>query len=186
MRLSDIQLAVVTECQLRGMNSSEISQALLDRTGRRIDARNVRVILKEQRDLWARKREQDIDFYMNQELARLEMMEREAWRQYGMVGGTVQRETIDKLFDSEEMLIQKSVKVETRDDPNQAHKWFTSILNIQQSRRKMLKLESAVTFQANVVAMKSYVDWSPDQWPNPPQQLDDPNVVEGEIDVSSD
>lgn len=184
--LNDLQLSVIIECALRGMSAAEIAEVFKARTGRSLPPRKISVVIAEQNEAWAIQKQEESDFYMQRELARLEMMEREAWRQYQECGGTLQRETVNKLFNIDDDLVQRSVTIETKDDPKQAHTWFTTLMTIQKDRRKLLKLEQVIKFQANVLAMKSYVGWNPDRsWPDAPEQLDDPTVIDGEVDDSS-
>lgn len=179
--LNDSQLNVVLEGQLRGLTAKEISSFLEVKTGKKLQPSTIGHILAKQREHWRESNRQDTEYYIQQELDRLRMMEREAWRQYEACGGTLQKEVVNRLFDEDDTLIQHSVTIETKDDPSKAIQWFDRLLRIQTDRRKILKLEKVIHLEANVFAVKGYSGWSPDEvWPDPPKELNGGDVIEGE------
>jgi hypothetical protein len=184
-RLSDGELALIVRSDLQGLTSGEIADLFFAQTRRSLDARTIRMVLKEQNEVWRSETRRNTDLAYHQELARLDMMENEAWRQYQACGGMRRRKDIEQEVIDPEGGRTSTTRTETVDDPELALKWFKELQKLQQARRKILDLETAINFtQNNVYAVKGYAGWTPDEWPDPPEnqsRLGD-GVIEGEYE----
>lgn len=183
-KLADDELALITRLNLQGIPSARISETFTEQTGRSLEPRTIRMIIAEQRKIWQKETNRNTDLAYHMELERLAMMEDEAWIRYRECGGLRRRKDIEQEVTDVEGGVTRTSRTEQVDDPEIALKWFKEIMKLQESRRKILNLESAITFsQTNVYAVKGYAGWTPDAWPDPPKrsQLGD-GIIDGDYE----
>ena len=170
----------ITTRLLQGYNHTKLAELYnKENPDNKITRKHVSHTVSRLREEWRDRTKESMNYYMNQELDRLEVMEVEAWRQYHACNGTVSEEETKELFNHEGQIKESLVVTKTKDDPRSALQWFDKILKIQQDRRKVLRLETTVKIN-NVMAVKGYAIFNPNQdWPE--QNLPEPNVIDAEF-----
>lgn len=118
---------------------------------------------------WKETGRQEANLYFNQELHRLDVVEKQAWQQYFAAGGNETEESVSELFEGKsESASSRRVTRTTKADSSLALKWFGIILGIQRERRKLLQLDAKIHLHQSITAVKGYVGIDPEEaWPTP-------------------
>ena len=175
--------ATIAELMLTGHNINEIVKlAIKQHPNAGITRDRVLTSFKRLHTDWKDTNREAMNFHINKELERLDVVEEEAWRNYRACGGTLSEEETSELRNNNGDVVQTFTKEKTKDDPNTALKWFDRILKIQLERRKVLKLEATVNIN-NVLAVKGYSVFNPNHdWPDAKaNKLPEPNVIDAEF-----
>ncbi len=129
---------------------------------------------------WKVASHEDMNYHLNREVERLDVMEMKAWDHYRTCGGTLQDTEIKALFDANGDKKESLTTIKTKDDPRLAMQWFDRILKIQHDRRKVLKLETKIQIN-NIMAIKGYAYFDPGKdWADPPNAIK-ANVIDAEF-----
>lgn len=183
----DRELAM--ELYLQGYSHAAIARQLNEQRPYNITRRQISYDIEEVRRRWIESQRETYDAYVNQELARIDVFEREAWEAWRASGGKISEETIIEQLrsvapDADPELIVTEIKRHVKESVGDA-RFLEAIFKAQQERRKILGIYAPAKLGIKIdeekrIIIKGYstVDVSPDAWPDPPQ-LDD-GVIEGE------
>ena len=178
----------VAKMILSGHSVSDLVVLYEDKFNKTTTYNTVTKAITKLRKQWLISQQEDTNLYMNMELERLDLMEAQAWGHYRRVGGTVQDTEVKDLFfhneDGKERKAQSVTTVRTREVPALAMHWFDRILKIQESRRKVLRMEAVVNVN-NIMAVKGYAFFDPGKdWEQQHPNVPDGNVVDAEFEES--
>jgi hypothetical protein len=173
----------VTELLLMGHTQKQIRDMLYKETGIELSLTTIRVDIGVIRDKWREKTAANFEALMNEELARLKILESEAWRAWRASCEDKQRMVIEKIareFEGEaepELIIARVT--ETLDGSAGDPRFLDKVIDAQKERRRLLGLYAPAKLGIDVRAKQELVikgyairDVSPDVWPE---------VVEGQI-----
>lgn len=162
---------------LTGKTQQEIADILAEETGIEVSRRQIGNDLKKVREDWLSTQREKYEYYVTQELERLDALEHEAWKNYASSIG----ERIDEVVHTRSLNGDDITRTRKKYGPGSA-KMLDLILKIQQDRRKLLGVYAPSKLGINVaqtheVVVKGYSVVSPEDWPSLPEE-----VVEGEVE----
>lgn len=165
----DIHKQFIMDRVFYGYNTGEIVDELKKEFGLALSRGVVSGVISDMRITWRDRALESTNSYINQEIDRLNSMEREAWNMYKTSGGVVTETQVEQLRGHDDEIITTRQLAAEKDMSEMPLRWFREILKIQTSRRKLLKLEATFQVQQNVVNIKAYTQFDPGrEWPDPP------------------
>lgn len=172
----------ISELMLQHHTKNEIIEIINQEFGITLTRRQIQNDIKIIQESWLYSMNVNYDLLINQELARLDSLESELWRQLRSSAEPQVREIIDRFppnFGEEttdeyvEFVITK-IQTQRQTMPiNPAY--FTKIIDVQKERRRLLGLYAPTRAEVamhHTVEVKGYDVISPDDWDN---------VVEGKV-----
>lgn len=181
----DRDRARIAELMMLGYNHDEITELLFQETGLQLSRRQITYDVGVIRDRW---RETQITNYhqvVNEELSRVDALEKEIWKalRAGMSETKLRtiskiKELISELSDTEEDVERIVSRIRPFIEIYGVNPtFFAQILATQQERRRILGIYAPATVRGAVdvthtVTVKGYKNISPDDWPD---------AVEGEF-----
>lgn len=190
----------VSELLLQQYKRREIISIIKKETGYELSSQQLTTDIRIIRESWLAQSDVNYDAMINLELARLDSLEAELWRQLRNSDNPTVREIVDEYVrgepgESDEERIERVVqKVSRMTQNNQVNPtFFTHIINVQKERRKLLGVYAPSRLGIIVnqeITVKGYKGVSPDDWPSVPAPslslpTSKPQLVEGEV-VKSD
>lgn len=187
---------VAMELYLQGYSHQAIANRLNEGRPYELTRRQISYDIEEVRKRWIEGQREKYDAYVNQELARIDIFEREAWEAWRASGGKISEETIIEQLrsigeDKSPELIVTEIKRHIKDSVGDP-RFLEAVFKAQQERRKILGIYAPAKLGIKIdeekrIIVKGYstVDVSPDAWPDPPRgssnlKLSD-GIIEGEF-----
>lgn len=172
----------ISELMLQHHTKGEIVEIINQEFGITLSRRQVQNDMKIIQESWLRAMNVNYDLLMNQELARLDSLEAELWRQLRQSAEPQVREIIDRfparvkeeLSEEDVEFVITKIQTQRQTVPiNPAY--FTKIIDVQKERRRLLGIyapSKAEVAMHHTIEVKGYDVVSPDDWDN---------VIEGNI-----
>lgn len=170
-----------------------IADFIAEKTGRRISSRQVGYDIKHVEEQWRNENLANYDFYVREELTRLDAYENELWEAWRDSKSDTTRERVEKAmrkvrdetegedldFDEQFKLVVQKVVTTTEGSVGDP-RFLELIFKTQQERRKLLGLYAPAKLhiqEEHTLNIKGYAGGvSPDDWPGRK-----PEVIEGEF-----
>lgn len=168
---------LLVELKHQGRTYEEARKIIKEKHGRELSVRQLKYDMREMRDIWAKQNVEEITQMRNEEIARVDAMERLAWQKFYACTGKHNRETIEQSGVVDKDAEGKPIRLKgewegrkrvivTEDSTTDERFWWGQIMEVQRERRRLLRLyQTNVVIDANVThAVKGYVGWSPAEW----------------------
>ena len=172
----------ISELLLQHYTKSEIIEAISQEFGVTLTRRQLDADVQRIQSSWISSMNINYDLMINQELARLDSLESELWRQLRKSSEPKVREIIDRLPDTiKDGLSKENVeyiisRVQTHKETTPVNPvYFSRIIDVQKERRRLLGMYAPKRSEVamhHTVEVKGYDVISPDDWDN---------VVEGNV-----
>jgi hypothetical protein len=171
--------ALVAELMMQGYTQVEMTNIINERRGLNLSrstiARDVGIIRRD----WLETQRTSYEALMNEELLRLDVLEREMWRTLRESSEGMKRIVTDKIVNDgnlEDAVIKRVT--ETIEQSGVNNRLFDQILECQKERRRLLGLyaPTGVSVHKEIV-VKGYQVVSPEDWPEPKT-----TIIEGEME----
>lgn len=191
--------ALIANWAAQQYNSDEMAQLLFQECGYKISSRQIRTDLRVVRKNWLEKQHDNYQLLINEELARCDALEREAWEAWRESrDGDEEILVIEDLAKAVEISVRKgedferfNQRIKRTIKPKAPAVAFLQMIHaVQQDRRKLLGLYAPGQLGVNINTrseyhiIKSYKNVSPDDWDEP--EMDQDGVIEGELLPSGD
>lgn len=182
----------ITELLLQTEPRKNIIAIIKSENGYELSPQQLSTDIRHIRDSWLVKSDLNYDALINMEIARVDTLEAELWRQMRNSSDPTVREIVDEYIrsgspDDEDGIERVIQKVSTMTQTNPVNvAYFGQIQKVQIERRKLLGVYAPARLGISVtqeVIIKGYDSISPDDWPEPPLKLNpnSPKLVEAEI-----
>jgi len=185
----------IADLILQGHTHQEIADTLYKETGIQISRRMVTTEVGKIRKDWLENRRDSYDMFINQEMSRLDTLERELWRAWRVSCQGAEKKIVEEiakqLSDNDEsdedyeLVVSKVTTI--LDDRGGVGdiKLFDKIISVQKERRRLLGLYAPARLgidlrQKTELVVKGYAirDVSPDVWPS--LETGEEHIIEGE------
>ena len=157
---------------LQGMNGVEIAAIINSKRSYSLTSRQVRYDIQHVRTGWQKSQLENYEMYINQELDRVDVAEKEAWNAWRKSGGEISHKVITELarsHDDTDLFVQQVVT--TLRDSVGNPRFLEIIHKLQIERRKLLGVYAPTRFGLDIhkreeIIIKGYAKVSPDLWPD--------------------
>lgn len=177
----------ITEMLLMGYTQKEIQKDINDTGGHNLSIQTISNDVKAIRTSWQKRALENYEELMNQEIDRINAMEKEVWRAWRASCRDSERETVEKIAreiddtDGEEfeLVVKKVTTMVDKSGGVGDPRFLDKIITLQEERRKLLGLYAPTRLGIDInkkseIVVKGYAvkDVSPDVWPD---------VIDGEV-----
>ena len=138
-----VDRALTMDMVLQGYTHQQIADAVFESTGTRLSRKTIGSDIVVIRRQWLEKQQDKYNFLINRELARMDMVEGEAWQAWKNSCAPLEQKTIEeiaKAVDDDFELIVDRVVTMTRDKNVGDPRFLNTVLEIQKERRRLLGL----------------------------------------------
>lgn len=174
----------ISELMLQQYTQQEIANILAEETGKQLSRSQISYDMRCIREEWAEKRLDNYNAILQEELARIDTLERELWRTLRESSGEKTKKIIKEAVrdaggDGSELVVSEIIT--HIEEEGLSLGLFKDILECHKERRRLMGIYAPKMIGIKQeVKIKSYAVVSPDDWPG---QEEIEEAVEGEYEV---